>query len=60
MGTAILRSPYLAGRRVRFEAVEDRVILEGEVSSFFQKQMAQEAVLRIDGIRRIENRLQVI
>jgi hypothetical protein len=29
------------------------------VGSFFQKQMAQEVVLRLDGVQQIENQLQV-
>jgi len=60
VGSAIDHSPHFSARRVRFEAVDDCVILEGVVSTYFQKQMAQEAILRIDGIRQIENRLQVI
>jgi len=41
------------------EANGGRVILRGRVHSFFQKQMAQETVRRIDGIVSIENRLEV-
>ena len=59
VGSAIQLSPHFSSRSVRFEAVDDRVILEGVVNSYFQKQMAQEAVLRIDGIRQIDNRLKV-
>jgi osmotically-inducible protein OsmY len=60
VGRAIRHSPYFSAKRVRFETVDDQVILEGVVSTYFQKQMAQETVLRIDGIRQIENRIQVI
>lgn len=60
VGRAILHSPYFSGRRLRFETVDDQVILEGVVSTYFQKQMAQETVLRIDGIRQIENRIEVL
>ena len=41
------------------EAADGRVVLKGNVSTFFQKQMAQEAVRRIDGVQQIENLLQV-
>ena len=33
--------------------------LEGTVGSFYQKQMAQEVVRRLDGVQGIENQLQV-
>ena len=56
---AIENSPYLAGRKVRFETEAGRVVLKGTVGTFFQKQMAQEALRRIDGIREIENQLEV-
>ena len=56
---AIATNPYLAGRKLRFEAEQGRVILQGTVSTYFQKQMAQEALRRIDGIREIENQLEV-
>jgi osmotically-inducible protein OsmY len=44
---------------VRVEAADGRVTLKGSVRTFFQKQMAQEAVRRIDGVQQIENLLQV-
>jgi hypothetical protein len=57
--SAITGNPYLAGRTLRFEAEAGRVVLQGTVSTYFQKQMAQEALRRIDGIREIENQLEV-
>ncbi|RIK81218.1 MAG: transport-associated protein [Planctomycetota bacterium] len=53
------RSPYVAARDLRIEAAEGVVRLEGAVRSFFHKQMAQELIRRVDGVERIENRLQV-
>jgi osmotically-inducible protein OsmY len=35
------------------------VRLQGTVGSFYQKQMAQELLRRVDGVERIENQLQV-
>jgi osmotically-inducible protein OsmY len=52
-------SPYLAGRRFQVSTEADGVTLEGRVGSYFQKQMAQEIILRIDGVTRIDNRIQV-
>ena len=44
---------------VRVEAEDGRIVLKGNVKSFFQKQMAQEAVRRVDGVQQIDNLLQV-
>jgi osmotically-inducible protein OsmY len=57
---ALERNPYLMGRRLRFETDEGRVTLQGVVQSYFQKQMAQEAVRRIDGVQEILNELEVV
>jgi osmotically-inducible protein OsmY len=56
---ALNRSPYLSPREVRVEAFEGVIRLKGAVRSFFQKQMAQELIRRLDGVERIENHLQV-
>ncbi|MEQ8846314.1 BON domain-containing protein [Botrimarina sp.] len=56
---ALQSSPYVAGARVRVEAGEGRVRLHGDVGTFFEKQMAQEVVRRIDGVQQVENLLQV-
>ena len=56
---ALNDSPYLPSRQLQVEATEGHVRIEGTVSSFFQKQMAQEIVLRLDGVERVENQLQV-
>jgi osmotically-inducible protein OsmY len=53
-------SPYLSRRKVRLETESGRVTLRGEVDSFFQKQMAQEAIRRLDGVREIQNELEVV
>jgi osmotically-inducible protein OsmY len=57
--SAISTNPYLAGRKLRYEAESGRVVLQGTVSTYFQKQMAQEALRRIDGVVEIENQLEV-
>ena len=56
---ALNTNPHVQLQNVRFEEAEGRVTLKGSVSTFFQKQMAQEAVRRIDGVEHIENLLQV-
>ena len=58
--TAILRSPYLNKRELRFEADRGRVVLRGQVASYFHKQMAQEALRNVAGVETIENELEVV
>ena len=57
--SAIASSPYLSNRKVRFETQDGRVVLRGVVSSYFQKQMAQEALRSLAGVRQIDNLLEV-
>jgi osmotically-inducible protein OsmY len=57
---AIRTNPFVSGRTLRFETVGSRVVLKGSVSSYFQKQMAQEAIRRVDGVEQIDNCLEVL
>jgi osmotically-inducible protein OsmY len=59
LALAIESAPHLAASRLRVESQEGRVYLRGKVASYFQKQMAQEAIRRIDGVEWIENELEV-
>ena len=56
---AICNNPRFNGRSLRFEAVDGKVILKGKVSTFFEKQLAQESLRGIEGIDRIDNDLEV-
>ncbi len=56
---AINANPYLAGRQLRFEAANGRIVLRGVVASWFQKQMAQEALRDVAGTAEINNELVV-
>jgi osmotically-inducible protein OsmY len=56
---ALTTSPYVTSRQVRVETADGRVVLKGNVRSFFQKQMAQEAIRRVDGVEAIDNLLEV-
>ena len=58
--SAVFESPYFAGRRLHVRAVDDCVVVEGTVNTYFHKQMAQETLLRVDGVSRIDNRVQVV
>ncbi|MEM6331031.1 MAG: BON domain-containing protein [Planctomycetota bacterium] len=52
-------SPYLESTHLRVEAEGGAIRIHGNVGTFFEKQMAQEAVRRIDGVDRVENLLEV-
>ena len=53
------RNPSLGNQTIRIEADAGRVVLHGVVGSYYQKQMAQEAVRQIEGVAEIENQLEV-
>lgn len=56
---AIQSSPYFSDAQVQFETRRGDVRLHGSVGTFYEKQMAQEAIRRLDGVVRVENQLQV-
>ena len=56
---AIRSLTHIHGRDLRFDAADGEITLRGQVSSYFQKQMAQEAVRRVDGVRGIRNLIEV-
>lgn len=57
--SAIRMSPHLCGHQVLCQEESGIVVLHGRVGSFFQKQMAQEALKRLDGVEKVINELQV-
>lgn len=57
--SALGDNPYIAGRRLRVESSAGRVIVRGQVGSYYQKQMAQESLLRVEGVEELENQLEV-
>jgi len=57
--TALHSSPYLPKSQFTIETEQGHVKIEGTVGTFFQKQMAQEIVIRLDGVERVSNALQV-
>jgi len=57
--SAIEGNPHLTRQQVDFSTESGHVVLRGTVGSYFQKQMAQEAIRRIEGIDRIVNQLEV-
>ncbi len=59
LGEALTTSPHLFGRKLDYETDSGVVVLRGKVNSYFQKQMAQEAIRRVHGVEMIDNRLEV-
>ncbi|MEM7315633.1 MAG: BON domain-containing protein [Planctomycetota bacterium] len=59
IANAIQKTAHLNGRTLRYENKDGTVTLHGTVGSYFQKQMAQEAVRRVDGVENVSNQLQV-
>ena len=57
---AIQTNPYVSGRLLRFETNGSRVVLQGSVKSYFQKQMAQEVIRKVEGVEEIDNCLEVM
>ncbi len=57
--SALRASPHLARHRVFCQEDSGIVVLHGTVRTFFEKQMAQETLKRLEGIERIVNELEV-
>ncbi len=59
ISTVISGHPHLKRHKVHVEAQQGHVVLRGVVHSYYQKQLAQEAVWRLEGVHSIENHLEV-
>ena len=59
INSAIGRNPHLAGRHFTIEARQGRIVLQGVVDSYYQKQLAQETAWSVEGVAAVENLLQV-
>jgi osmotically-inducible protein OsmY len=46
--------------RVSYQYENGMLVLRGTLSSFYQKQLAQEAVRNLEGVRQIRNEIQVV
>lgn len=53
------RCPYIGKLDVHHEISDRVVVLKGRVKTYYQKQMAQESLRKVEGIRRIVNDLHV-
>ena len=57
--SAIYRNGYFAFSRVNAEVNDENIILTGVVNTYYEKQMAQEAVRQVANMASIENRIEV-
>ena len=56
---AIKQNPHLSRHQVFCQEEQGIVILHGRVSTFFQKQMAQESLKKLEGVEKVINQLEV-
>jgi osmotically-inducible protein OsmY len=53
-------SSHLALRNIFCKSDQGMLVLEGRLSTFFQKQLAQELVAGIEGVKQVVNQIEVI
>ena len=56
----ILHQPHLRMQRLWCEFDSGRLFLRGQVPSFYFKQLAQEAVADMEGVRQVVNEIEVV
>lgn len=59
LSKALRHHPHLHRERLHLETSPGRVVLRGLVGSYYQKQMAQEALRGLEGVDEIDNQLEV-
>ena len=52
-------APYIFLRDVRCEYRQGLLILSGQVASYYEKQLAQEAVAKLVGVAQVMNEIEV-
>jgi hypothetical protein len=57
---ALRRSPFPALRKLTLEENENSIVIQGQVSSYYLKQLAQETLLPLLDGRQLVNRVQVV
>ena len=56
----LCNSPYMAIRTVSCDFEDGALVLRGRLSRFHHKQLAQEAVRRLAGVRQVINEIEVV
>lgn len=55
----VSHNPHLLKDKLHFSPSDGSVVLHGSVGSYFEKQLAQEALRNVDGVSEIKNDLTV-
>lgn len=55
----LVNCPHVRPRRLSVETLSGCTRVEGEVDTYFAKQMAQEILRQTDGVESVDNQLQV-
>jgi osmotically-inducible protein OsmY len=58
--SCLRRNPYLALKNVSCDGRDGVLVLRGCLPTYYLKQVAQEAVAHLEGVKRIENHIQVV
>ena len=58
-GRCLRASPYMIVRKMSCEYREGVLLLRGRVASYYHKQVAQEAVARLEGVVEVVNEIEV-
>jgi osmotically-inducible protein OsmY len=56
---ALKRSDYAALRRLSVESRDGRLVISGKVSTYYEKQLAQETLMPVKGSLMLDNRVAV-
>ena len=56
---AISNSIMLANQKIQCKIEQEQVVLTGSVNSYYEKQVAQESVSRVNGVCQVDNQLTV-
>jgi len=59
IAAALGRCSYIRNSSLRLDVCSGRVVLSGDVPSYFLKQMAQESLRSVEGVEEIQNELEV-
>lgn len=60
VAAALIRAGYYGLRELKVSEQGGAIVLEGRLSTYYMKQMAQEAAMAVDGVNRIENHIEVV
>jgi osmotically-inducible protein OsmY len=58
--TRLAENPHLSTARIQCSLRLGTLVLEGHAASYYEKQMAQETVKRLDGVAQVVNQIEVV